>query len=88
MVVAVFAQSQSPGNEQRDFWSSEAADQEGSNNMIGIKNQAVDALVDAIYRVRDGGLVVAPALASAVVQDLGGGEARGEAPGTLTRRHP
>ena len=45
-----------------------------------------DALVDAIYRVRDGGLVVAPALASAVVQDLGGGEARGEAPGALTRR--
>ncbi len=48
MVVAVFSQSQSPGNEQRDFWSSEAADQEGSNNLIGIKNPAVDALVDAI----------------------------------------
>ena len=48
MVVAVFAQSQSPGNEQRDFWHSEAADQEGSNNLIGIKNPAVDALVDAL----------------------------------------
>jgi microcin C transport system substrate-binding protein len=48
MLVAVFAQSQSPGNEQRDFWFSEAADQEGSNNLIGIKNPAVDALVDAI----------------------------------------
>jgi microcin C transport system substrate-binding protein len=48
MVVAVFAQSQSPGNEQRDFWHSEGADQEGSNNLIGIKNSAVDALVDAI----------------------------------------
>ena len=49
MIIAeVFSQSQSPGNEQRDFWSSEAADQEGSNNLIGIKNPAVDALVDAI----------------------------------------
>jgi microcin C transport system substrate-binding protein len=48
MVVAVFAQSQSPGNEQRDFWHSEAADQEGSSNLIGIKNPAVDALVDAL----------------------------------------
>ena len=48
MVVAVFAQSQSPGNEQRDFWHSEAADQEGSSNLLGVKNPAVDALVDAI----------------------------------------
>jgi microcin C transport system substrate-binding protein len=48
MVVAVFPQTQSPGNEQRDFWHSEAADQEGSSNVIGIKHPAVDALVDAI----------------------------------------
>ena len=48
MVVAVFAQTQSPGNEQRDFWHSEVADQEGSGNVIGIKHPAVDTLVDAI----------------------------------------
>jgi len=48
MVVAVFPQSQSPGNEQVDFWHSEAADQEGSNNLLGIKHPAVDALVEAI----------------------------------------
>jgi microcin C transport system substrate-binding protein len=48
MVVAVFAQSQSPGNEQRDFWHSEGADQEGGNNLIGIKHPAVDAMVEAI----------------------------------------
>ncbi|NLZ18154.1 MAG: ABC transporter substrate-binding protein [Desulfobulbaceae bacterium] len=48
MVVSVFGQSQSPGNEQRDYWSSQAADQQGSRNLAGIKNPAVDALVEAI----------------------------------------
>ena len=48
MVVAVFPQSQSPGNEQRDFWHSSAADEEGSSNVIGIKHPAVDALVEAM----------------------------------------
>ena len=38
----------SPGNEQRDFWGSAAADQPGSRNILGIKNPAVDALVDKI----------------------------------------
>ncbi len=44
----VFAQSDSPGNEQRYYWGSAAADQPGSQNIIGIKNPAVDALVDKI----------------------------------------
>ena len=48
VIVATFGQSQSPGNEQRDFWHSTSADEEGSRNVIGIKNPAVDALVDAI----------------------------------------
>jgi microcin C transport system substrate-binding protein len=48
IVVTTFAQSESPGNEQRDFWSSAAADQSGSRNVIGIKSPAVDALVDKI----------------------------------------
>jgi microcin C transport system substrate-binding protein len=48
IVANVFAQSDSPGNEQRDFWGSAAADQPGSRNVIGIKNPAVDALVDKI----------------------------------------
>ncbi len=48
IVVGLFAQSDSPGNEQRDFWGSAAADQPGSRNIIGIKNPAVDALVDKI----------------------------------------
>ncbi len=48
MTVEVFGQSQSPGNEQRDLWTSEAADKEGSRNAIGIKNPVVDQLVDRI----------------------------------------
>lgn len=51
MVVAVFPQSQSPGNEQRDLWHSSAADEEGSSNVIGIKHPAVDALVEEIVTV-------------------------------------
>jgi microcin C transport system substrate-binding protein len=48
MTVHVFGQSQSPGNEQRDFWHSSAADRQGSRNLVGIKNPVVDHLVDKI----------------------------------------
>jgi microcin C transport system substrate-binding protein len=48
IIVGNFAQSDSPGNEQRDFWGSEAAGREGSMNLIGIKNPAIDKLVDHI----------------------------------------
>jgi len=52
-VIGVFAESESPGNEQRDFWSSAAADAPGSRNTIGIKNPAVDKLVDHIILAKD-----------------------------------
>jgi microcin C transport system substrate-binding protein len=48
IIVANFPQSLSPGNEQRDYWGSEAAQVEGSRNLIGIKNEAVDTLIDKI----------------------------------------
>ena len=44
----VIAQSQSPGNEQRSFWTSTAADEPGSRNYAGIKNPVVDELVERI----------------------------------------
>jgi microcin C transport system substrate-binding protein len=53
IVVGNFAQSDSPGNEQRDFWGSEAADRQGSMNLIGIKNPAIDKLVDRIIFAKD-----------------------------------
>jgi microcin C transport system substrate-binding protein len=48
IIVESFPQSISPGNEQRDFWGSAAADVEGSRNAIGIKNPAIDKLIDKI----------------------------------------
>jgi microcin C transport system substrate-binding protein len=53
IIVAVFQQTESPGNEQRDYWGSEAADREGSRNVIGIKNPAVDKLIDRIILAKD-----------------------------------
>jgi microcin C transport system substrate-binding protein len=48
MVVTLFSQSQSPGNELRNMWHSSSATQEGSNNLIGLKNSVVDALIDRV----------------------------------------
>lgn len=52
-VVTVMSQSQSPGNEQRDYWSSAAADLPGSRNLMGIKDPVVDALIDKVVFARD-----------------------------------
>jgi microcin C transport system substrate-binding protein len=46
--MELWAQSLSPGNEQRDFWGSQSADSPGSRNLVGIKNPAVDALIDRL----------------------------------------
>ena len=49
-ITMVLAQSQSPGNEQRSFWTSKAADEEGSRNYGGIKNPVIDELVEKIIK--------------------------------------
>jgi microcin C transport system substrate-binding protein len=46
----VWGQSPSPGNEQRDYWGSKAADTPGSRNLAGIKDPAVDALIEAVIQ--------------------------------------
>jgi len=48
VVISAWPQSLSPGNEQRGFWGSQAADRAGSRNIAGIKNPAVDALIDRV----------------------------------------
>ena len=53
IVTGRFGQSMSPGNEQRDYWSSEAADIPGSRNVGGIKDPVIDALVDKIIFAND-----------------------------------
>jgi len=53
MIVSVWPQSTSPGNEQRDFWGSAAAKAPGSRNYTGVASPAVDALIDAVIAAPD-----------------------------------
>ncbi|MEX2297930.1 MAG: extracellular solute-binding protein [Dongiaceae bacterium] len=48
MIVGGIGQSLSPGNEQRDFWSSASADIPGSRNAIGIKDPVIDELIELV----------------------------------------
>jgi len=53
MIVQTFSQSLSPGNEQRNFWGSNAANTNGSRNVIGIKNPVIDSLVEKLINAKD-----------------------------------
>jgi microcin C transport system substrate-binding protein len=53
IIVASWGESLSPGNEQRGFWGSRAADQPGSRNLIGIKNEAIDKLIERVIFTKD-----------------------------------
>jgi microcin C transport system substrate-binding protein len=53
IVTSVWPQSLSPGNEQRDFFGSQAADRPGTANIGGIKNPAVDAMIERIIFAHD-----------------------------------
>jgi len=48
MIVGGYPQSSSPGNEQREFWTSAAADNPGSRNFIGLRDPAIDQLVEQL----------------------------------------
>jgi microcin C transport system substrate-binding protein len=52
-------QSLSPGNEQRNYWSSEAADISGAGNFAGIKNPVIDELIDRVISAPDRETLVA-----------------------------
>lgn len=53
MIIHVFPQSLSPGNEQLDNWGSAKADVPGSRNICGIKDKVVDELTDKLIRAKD-----------------------------------
>ena len=53
VVVNSWAESLSPGNEQREFWGSQAADMPGSRNIIGIKDAAIDKLIERVIFTKD-----------------------------------
>jgi microcin C transport system substrate-binding protein len=59
MIVASWPESLSPGNEQRDYWGSEAADRVASRNYIGIKDPAIDKLIDRIIFAKNRAELVA-----------------------------
>ena len=53
MVVGVWGQSLSPGNEQRNFWGTASAKREGSRNFVGIQNPVLDKLIDLVIAAPD-----------------------------------
>jgi microcin C transport system substrate-binding protein len=60
IVIGSWGESLSPGNEQREFWGSQAAGMAGSRNIVGIKNPAIDKLIDRVIFAKDrDGLVAA-----------------------------
>jgi microcin C transport system substrate-binding protein len=59
ITTAVWGQSLSPGNEQRDWFGSPAADRPGTRNVGGIKNPAVDALIERIIFAKNRSELVA-----------------------------
>ena len=59
IIISTWGKSLSPGNEQRDFWGSPAADQAGSRNYVGIKNPAVDALIERVIFAKNRAELVA-----------------------------
>jgi len=48
VIVFGIGQSESPGNEQRAYWSSAAADSPGARNVAGIKNPVIDELIELV----------------------------------------
>lgn len=53
MIVTLFAQSVSPGNEQRSYWGSASAAREGGLNVMGIADPAIDELVEELIAAPD-----------------------------------
>lgn len=53
MIIWGLGNSESPGNEQREFWGLESASRMGSRNVGGVADPAVDALIDKIIFAED-----------------------------------
>ncbi len=53
VIVFRWGLSQSPGNEQLNFWGSAAAAQDGSRNFAGIEDPAVDAMIEKLISAPD-----------------------------------
>jgi microcin C transport system substrate-binding protein len=63
IITYAWGESLLPGNEQRGYWGSQAADQPGSENVIGIKNPAVDAMIEQVTFAKNRADLVAATMA-------------------------
>ncbi len=59
MTIILDPQSESPGNEQRDFFGSSRRDEEGSMNLMGVNDPVVDALIEKIIQAPDRAALIA-----------------------------
>ena len=59
IIVGSWGQSLSPGNEQREFFTSAYVDKKGSRNSSGVKDPAVDSIVDQLIAAKDRTTLVA-----------------------------
>lgn len=59
MTIAAVPASLSPGNEEREYWGSAAADEKGSSNILGVKSEVVDRLVEELVNAPDRASLVA-----------------------------
>ena len=59
IITASWGESLSPGNEQRGYWGSKAAEEIGSRNLIGIQDPAVDAMIDQVIIAKSRDYLVA-----------------------------
>lgn len=53
MITQVIPQSDSPGNEQREYWHSDNVDANGSRNYMGVSDPVVDELVNRVIQAPD-----------------------------------
>ena len=59
MAVVSFGASESPGNELRDYFGSQAAEEPGSQNLLGIKSKVIDELIEELITAPDRASLVA-----------------------------
>ena len=50
MIINKWRVTLSPGNEQAYYWGSQAANEKGTRNYIGIKNEGIDRLIEKITK--------------------------------------
>jgi len=53
LIVRVMLNSESPGNEQREYWGSESAQRLGGRNFPGVRSSAIDELIELIIEAPD-----------------------------------